>query len=267
MDGLGVLERALAPPEVWLASLGSQWSSLPSFILFFGVLFAFALVAWKFGASLSWDQAALLGSCTMSSVHAVWCCVAAWPELAKLRHVQLDAVNTPSQSQLAQFSLAYMVADVLFYLVPFTPGDFMFLVHHCISGFYVLGTLCTGVGAVSSMIMFFLGEVTSPLLNAFTFMGTLRQRSWTCFKLYEYLSPSFTAAFVLMRTLLGVPLISWFLYTLIARSPAIPLSWRIPMAACVLVGITGSQAWSAKLLAGPWARLRATWELGTAKMD
>lgn len=66
MDGLGVLERALAPPEVWLASLGSQWSSLPSFILFFGVLFAFALVAWKFGASLSWDQAALLGSCTMS---------------------------------------------------------------------------------------------------------------------------------------------------------------------------------------------------------
>lgn len=42
------------------------------------------------------------------------------------------------------------------------------------------------------MIMFFLGEVTSPLLNAFTFMGTLRQRSWTCFKLYEYLSPSFT---------------------------------------------------------------------------
>lgn len=42
------------------------------------------------------------------------------------------------------------------------------------------------------MIMFFLGEVTSPLLNAFTFMGTLRQRSRTCFKLYEYLSPSFT---------------------------------------------------------------------------
>lgn len=43
------------------------------------------------------------------------------------------------QSQLAQFSLAYMAADVLFYLVPFTPGDFMFLIHHCISAFYVLG--------------------------------------------------------------------------------------------------------------------------------
>lgn len=49
------------------------------------------------------------------------------------------SLSPPVQSQLAQFSLAYMVADVLFYLVPFTPGDFMFLVHHCISGFYVLG--------------------------------------------------------------------------------------------------------------------------------
>lgn len=44
------------------------------------------------------------------------------------------------------------------------------------------------------MIMFFLGEVTSPLLNAFTFMGTLRHGSKTCSKMSDYLSPIFTGA-------------------------------------------------------------------------
>ena len=110
--------------------------------------------------------------------------------------------------------------------------------------------LYTGLGAISSSIMFFLGEITSPLLNAITVAGVLRHTSKLFQQTYRYLSPLFSVAFVVTRTLLGVPMVGWFLYTLIARSPGIPLGWRVPMAACVSTGILGSQLWTAKLL-GP----------------
>lgn len=44
----------------------------------------------------------------------------------------------PPQSLLNQFSLAYMAADFFFFLIPFTPSDMLFIVHHFISAFYLV---------------------------------------------------------------------------------------------------------------------------------
>lgn len=52
--------------------------------------------------------------------------------------------------------------------------------------------LACGAGAMSSVIMFFLGELTSPLLNAFTFADAFRHSSKGAFKVYQYLSASFS---------------------------------------------------------------------------
>lgn len=46
---------------------------------------------------------------------------------------------SPLQLLLTQFSFAYIIADFIFYLMPFTPNDYVFIVHHFISGFYVVG--------------------------------------------------------------------------------------------------------------------------------
>lgn len=53
--------------------------------------------------------------------------------------VKITKVFGLMQTSLAQFSLAYMLSDTLYYVIPFTPTDFMFLVHHSISGLYVVG--------------------------------------------------------------------------------------------------------------------------------
>ena len=54
-------------------------------------------------------------------------------------HHPASAPSFAHQTALAQFSLAYMLSDTLFYVLPFTPTDFMFVVHHVISGLYVVG--------------------------------------------------------------------------------------------------------------------------------
>lgn len=47
-------------------------------------------------------------------------------------------------------------------------ADVVFIVHHILSSTYLVGCLLNGHGAIGCIMMFFLGEVTSPVFNAFT---------------------------------------------------------------------------------------------------
>ncbi|GAB4813907.1 hypothetical protein N2152v2_000953 [Parachlorella kessleri] len=185
----------------------------------------------------------------MSLVHALVVDIVGYQLLQDWKTFDLDMPNTPKQTRMLQFSLGYMIAD-FGYLMLFTPTDLLFIVHHTISSFYIVGCLKHGHSAISCILMFWMGEITSPLLNAFTFSRELRHVSKAAQKVFALVSPLFTAVYILVRSIVAPPLVVWFVYSLWFRASAIPLAWRAPMGACVTLGIVGSQVWTAKLVKG-----------------
>jgi len=119
------------------------------------------------------------------------CVAAAFPELRSWDSLKLDLPNTPLQSLQLQFSLAYLIADTG-YMLAFTPTDYLFLAHHALAGLYLYAVLALRRGAISALLIFFLGEVTSPLLNAFTVSKELKEeKSWAA-RMFAVASPMFT---------------------------------------------------------------------------
>lgn len=101
--------------------------------------------------------------------------------------------------------------------------------------------LVHGAGAISCVLMFWMGDITEPLWATFIISRELRHSSKVAYRVYTYVSPVFTAAFLLVRSVLGPPMVAWLVYTLWFRTSAVPLTWRISMGACLSIGIIGSQ--------------------------
>lgn len=231
-------------------SLGTRWHCIPAFFVFFLVVYVATIPFWRYVAKLTWKKTFLLASCGMSSFHGAACISYGYHELFHWPQLHLDLPNSPSQVLLAQFSLAYLLADYVLYILPVTPGDMIFTVHHAISAVYLVSSMKVEHGLISGILMFYMGEITSPLLNVFTVSRELRHRSTIAARVFKYTGPAFTAAFLLVRSVIAPPLVAWFVWTLWFRATLIPLSYRVPMGLCVSLGILGSQAWSFKLVQG-----------------
>lgn len=218
--------------------------------MFFALLFIAALGFWSLVYRLPMQKASLLSSCVMSSVHGTIVSVVGFKLLREWKSFDLDIENTREQTLLVEFSFAYMIADFFFYLIPFTPNDVMFIVHHFISTLFIVGVLLYNHTAIGCILMFWMGEVTSPLLNVFTFSRELRHTSKVAFRVFQISSPLFTVCYILVRSILAPPMVAWFVYSIWFRCTAIPLAWRVPMGSCVALGIVGSQVWTMKLVRG-----------------
>jgi hypothetical protein len=70
-----------------------------------------------------------------------------------------------------------MLADTLFFLLPFTPDDALFVAHHLLTAGYMVSALALGRGGISCLLLMFLGELTSVLQNAWLVARELRQDS------------------------------------------------------------------------------------------
>lgn len=245
--------------------VGPAWREVPAFTLFFGAIFLASLPLWRYVVGLDSKKATVLASCCMSSVHGLLSALGGYEQLMQWQGFKLDLPNTHPQKLLNEFSLAYMLADFFFYLVPFAPDDYVFMVHHSISAVYLVGCLLTGHGAISCILMFFLGEVTSPVFNTFSISKELRHHSKVAFKIFTYTSPLFTVLFVGVRSVIAPPIVSWFVYTLWFRSTLIPFWWRVTMGSCVSLGMVASQLWSFKLLRGYSKQRRRGAQLDGAK--
>lgn len=187
----------------------------------------------------------------MCSFHALLCVLAAYPELAAWNPSisGLDAPNTPIQALQLQFSLGYLLADTV-YMVVFTPNDYLFLGHHALAGLYLFACLHHHAGAISALLIFFMGEITGPLFSAFSISKELRHDSPLAARMFALLSPVFTVAFVLVRSVISPIVIGWFLHALCFKSAGIPFAWRVFMGILVVAGMAGSQLWSFKLIRG-----------------
>lgn len=247
--------------------MGAGWREVPAFTLLFGAIFLASLPFWRYVVGLDRTKSAVLASCCMSSVHSLLSALGGYEQLKQWEGFQLDMPNTQPQKLLNEFSLAYMIADFFFFLLPFTPTDFVFIVHHIIASIYLVGCLLTGHGAISCILMFFLGEVTSPVFNVFSIAKELRHHSKTAFRVFVYTSPLFTVAFVGVRSVIAPPIIAWFVYSMWFRSTLISLGWRIVMGSCVTLGMLASQLWSFKLLRGYSKQQRRARQLAAAQKE
>jgi hypothetical protein len=73
--------------------------------------------------------------------------------------------------------------------------------------------------------------------------------------------------YILVRTVIGPPMVFNFTYCLWFRSPGLPLAWRVPMGACVALGICGSQVWTVLLLRGMLRQRRKARQALLSKLD
>ena len=71
-----------------------------------------------------------------------------------------------------------MLADTVLYLIPYTPSDYLFTVHHLVVIAYVCTTLLLGRGAMSCIVMLCFGECTSIWQNSWYICVTM----WGRFK-------------------------------------------------------------------------------------
>ena len=70
-----------------------------------------------------------------------------------------------------------MLADTFVFLVPFTPGDTLFLGHHLLVVVYAVGCLLVRRGGVSVMVLTALGESTSIFQNSWLIARNTRHNS------------------------------------------------------------------------------------------
>jgi hypothetical protein len=226
-----------------------------AFVAFFALIYALAFAICRAGCGLKAKTSSLIGTCVCSLVHGLFCILVGIEVLFRGRFVhdrRLDHINTVLETYMMQFSLAYLLFDTIFSI-----ADPLFLIHHVLSISYLVSVLRLGVGGVSTVFVFFIGEVTSPVFNSFTVLNEIRREykyPWAL-RLFRVISPVFTFSFILVRTFVSVPLVTWYARRLLLDSHAIPLTYRLGMLTLVVLGLAGSQVWSWKLYAG-WRRKR-----------
>lgn len=233
---------------------------VPAFVAFFVQLFVTNVMFWRYVMSSNLKQTPRLASYGVSMVHALVVSFASWPELATWwtsSSLALDTSNTWIQTMILQYSLAYMIFDFM-YMLAFDPNDFLMLGHHILAGAYNVVALRLKVGAVSAILPFFMGELSTPLFNAFNVTKEFRATRLWAKRFFPTASTAFTIAFVLCRTVLGVPVMAWFVVRMLTASPGIPGPWAAFMAFAVFFGMIGSQIWSFKLIRGWKKMMRGT---------
>lgn len=82
-----------------------------------------------------------------------------------------------AMSTAAVFLQAYMAVDFFMFLIPFTPGDYLFVGHHMMTFGYMVSSLLINRGGLSCLILMVLGESTSLFQNSWLISQTLKRQS------------------------------------------------------------------------------------------
>lgn len=142
-------------------------------------------------------------SCAISLAHgtpAVFlACLAILSDPARDFH----SPNTPLQSVVLDYSIAYFLMDLLHYLI-FYPSDVLFIGHHLATLFVFL--TCRYVvhhGAFAILVLLILAEVTSLCQNVWTLASARKSDVKFAAKVFDLLSPPFYALYSVVRGFLG----------------------------------------------------------------
>jgi hypothetical protein len=265
MNGLTAVEaKALAYLQHYGAAIpftsGTRLEILPVLVAAFAAFFYLAYGFWSVLPITASKGAKLRGtfsSCTMSIFHGIVATVMATYELKRAWPVDVAATNTARLDLVMTFSTAYMLVDLFCFLLPLTPNDFLFVGHHIMTATYMMSSVLLGRGGVSVAVLMALGEATSIFQNSWYIARDLRKDSPLAAAAFKRLSPAYTVAFVIVRTLIGPPAITWLARRLVLTD-RLPFALRSYWAACAVLGVTGSQLWTYRLVRGLRKHMRAT---------
>jgi hypothetical protein len=228
---------------------GDSFTVLPIWLALFAAIYGFAYVCWSV-YGLRGLKRGTLSSCWMSIAHGTVTTLWAGHQIYNCYPFKLDAINNIQQNTVMQLSTAYMLADLVLYLLPFTPSDWLFITHHLMTAGYMLSSLYLNRGALSCLLLMLLGESTSLFQNSWYIARELRHDSKAAFRTFQWLSPVYTYIFLAVRSGLAPVLVPWVAYHLIQDGTAIPAAHRYTWAAFALLALAGSQIWSYKLVRG-----------------
>ncbi|KAL3629112.1 hypothetical protein CASFOL_026334 [Castilleja foliolosa] len=120
--------------------------------------------------------------------------------------------NTPLQSLVLDYSIAYFLMDLVHYLI-FYPTDVLFIGHH-LATLFVFATCRYLVhhGAFAILVLLILAEVTSLCQNVWTLASARRSDLKLAAKVFDVLSPPFYVLYSVVRGFFG----PYFVYRMFA---------------------------------------------------
>ncbi|KAK4417866.1 TLC domain-containing protein [Sesamum alatum] len=142
-------------------------------------------------------------SCAISLAHGTPAVFLAYRAILSDPARDFHSQNTPFQSLVLDYSIAYFLMDLVHYLI-FYPTDVLFIGHHLATLFVFL--TCRYVvyhGAFAILVLLILAEVTSLCQNVWTLANARRSDVKFAAKLYDFLSPPFYALYSVVRGFLG----------------------------------------------------------------
>eukprot|EP00980_Cylindrotheca_fusiformis_P022397 scaffold9277_cov130-Cylindrotheca_fusiformis.AAC.2 len=208
------------------------------------------------------DSAASLASIVHSIALCSWLTV--WfVKLPKGQYIPSCKLNdhpNPDTRDVAvaclEFCTGYMIFDSVWFLVatyqlglmPPTEFEYLVLLHHILTSFYMISCRVIGAGHISAMILMLTGEISNPLMNAmFTTRFAIQLDSYKEFSwilpLHSLMEHSFAVVYLFFRVFIGPACalhLSWdILFTKRGRAN-IPLPLGLIWVTMVLVVILGS---------------------------
>ncbi|KAK4392901.1 TLC domain-containing protein [Sesamum angolense] len=188
-------------------------------------------------------------SCAISLAHGTPAVFLAFRAILSDPARDFHSQNTPFQSLVLDYSIAYFLMDLVHYLI-FYPTDVLFIGHHLATLFVFL--TCRYVvyhGAFAILVLLILAEVTSLCQNVWTLASARRSDLKFAAKLYDFLSPPFYALYSVVRGLLG----PYFVYRMLvfyssgAADSVIPKWVWISWVFVVFTAISVSILWISNL--------------------
>lgn len=208
---LSGIRESFAPWVPGLRFAGAHWNSVLPYFAFFALVYIITAMINVFVFGIKRKSVPLLSTCCNSlyvctcslacafvlttasshcSVHGLCCILAGYSILGQWGDRKLDHANTELQNQMVQFSFAYLASDTVNAIL--FDWDVLFLAHHALSLLYLYAVLQLQVGAVSAVFVFFLGEITSPVFNAFNVLRELKKDYTWAYSWFHVVSPIFT---------------------------------------------------------------------------
>ncbi|KAI3733387.1 hypothetical protein L6452_12830 [Arctium lappa] len=165
---------------------------------------------------------------------------------AIFHHHHFAAKNTPLQTLVLDFSIAYFFTDTSHYFI-FIPNDHLFIAHH-LAVLYVFITcrFVVGYGGSAVLLLLVVAEVTSPCQNAWSLASYRKDDVALAARLYGGLSPYFYGFYTVVRGVVG-PVVVYKMVVGGGGSGEIPMwvwgSWMV----VIVNGIFGSVLWVCNL--------------------
>ncbi|KAL8471102.1 hypothetical protein ACS0TY_028081 [Phlomoides rotata] len=216
-------------------------NSLPLFFTGYLILYLLAY----FFIFRAWSQKLRpeASSCAISLAHGTPAVFLAAAAILSDPARNFHSPNTPFQSLVLDYSIAYFLMDLLHYLI-FYPSDLLFIGHHLATLFVFM--TCRYVvyhGSFAILVLLALAEVTSLCQNVWTLASARKSDLKFAAKVYDILSPPFYALYSVVRGFVG----PYFVYRMFsfylsgAADSVIPkwiwISWVIVVVMAISVSI------------------------------